>query len=148
MHRSGYLEDDPIKLVDSPNVETKLLPAITEEQMRLLSAATETLRDRCIVNLLFDSVLRLSELCAILPDDIDWNTNTLQMKVKGNREARAAFTSGTGRLLRELLAKTDSHSLPTLLGDETQRHTGHADKAVQESGLSLQCTYLQERICV
>ncbi len=104
LHRQGYLEDNPIRLVDSPSVARKMLPSVTEEQVDVLLEATESQRDRCIVSILFDSGLRLSELCAIKPDDIDWKANTLKVRVKGNREAKAPFTSHTARLLKQHLS--------------------------------------------
>jgi len=101
--------------VDSPSVAKKMLPSVTEQQLDILLEATESLRDRCIVSLLFDSGLRLSELCAIKPGDIDWSNNTIKAVVKGNREAKAAFTSRTATLLKEYLT-TDGHNQDTLFG--------------------------------
>lgn len=83
--------------------------------MEILLKATETLRDTCIVSLLFDSGLRLSEVCAIKPNDTDWSNNTLKVVVKGNREAKAAFTPDTATLIREYLV-TNGHSQGSLFG--------------------------------
>ena len=65
LYRQGYLKENPIRLVDSPSVVKRLLPSITEQQLDILLEAIETLRDTCIVSLLFDSGLRLSEICSI-----------------------------------------------------------------------------------
>jgi integrase len=115
LQRQGYLKENPIHLVDSPSVAKKLLPSITEQQLGILLKATETLRDTCIVSLLFDSGLRLSELCSIKPSHIDWGTNTLRVVVKGNREAKAAFTPMTATLLKEHIA-TNGHNHDSLFG--------------------------------
>jgi len=115
LHRSGRIEENPMKLVDRPYVAKKLLPSITEEQVQLLLNAAENLRDRCIIAVLFDSGLRLSEVCNIKPGDIDWGTNTLKVVVKGNREAKAAFTPKTATLLKEYLAN-DGHNQGSLFG--------------------------------
>jgi integrase len=104
LHRQGYLEVNPIKLIDRPSVSKKMLPSVTEEQVHILLEAAESQRDRCIVSLLFDSGLRLSELCAIKQDDIDWKANILTVMVKGNREAKAVFTSRTARFLRDYIS--------------------------------------------
>ncbi len=113
LHRQCYLKDNPIKLVDSPSITKKMLPSVTEEQLDILLKAAENQRDRCIVSLLFDSGLRLSELCAIKPSDMDWSNNTIRVVVKGSREAKAAFTSRTATLLQEFLV-IDSYD--TLFG--------------------------------
>ena len=98
--------------MNSPHVAKKLLPSITDEQAQLFLS---TARDRCIIAMLFDSGLRLSEVCSIKPSDIDWSTHTLSVLVKGNREAKAAFTPNTATILREYLAK-NSHSPDSLFG--------------------------------
>jgi integrase len=115
LHRQGYIEDNPIKLVDTPHVARKMLPAITEEQVQILLKVADSLRDKCIITMLFDSGLRLSEVCSIKPSDIDWSTNTLRVMVKGNREAKAAFTPNTAKLLSEYLSR-NGHSPNSLFG--------------------------------
>ena len=113
LHRQGCLEDNPVRLVDSPSIAKKILPSITEEQPDILLKAAESQRDKCIVILLFDSGLRLNELCAIKPSDIDWGNNTIRVVVKGNREAKGAFTSRTASLLQQHLA---ANGYDTLFG--------------------------------
>jgi len=98
LEREGY--SNQIKRVDAPKVQGKLLPSITIEQLDILLAAIDNLRDKLIVSLLFDSGLRLSEICAIKSEDIDWESNTIKVIVKGNREAKACFTPHTATILK------------------------------------------------
>jgi integrase len=98
------IDSNPIDRVVSPKVVRKLYSAITEEQVEILLTQAEILRDKCIVSLLFDSGLRLSEMCAIQPDDIDWSTYTIRVVVKGGREAKAPFTPRTAALLNQYMS--------------------------------------------
>jgi site-specific recombinase XerC len=102
-YKEGLVKENPIDRVDTPIVAKKLLPSITPEQFSLLIEATDNLRDKCIVSLLFDSGLRLSEICNIEANNIDWDSNTLRVVVKGNREAKAVFTPKTATLLKTYL---------------------------------------------
>jgi integrase len=111
LYRNGYLKDNPIRLVDKPNVTRKILPSITEQQMQIVFDAADNLRDRCIVSLLFDSGLRLSEICSIKTSNIDWASNTLRVIVKGNREEKAAFTPKTAALLKQQLGANGHNML-------------------------------------
>ncbi|MFC1897707.1 tyrosine-type recombinase/integrase [Chloroflexota bacterium] len=101
--------------MDSPHVAKKLLPSVTEEQVQILLKTTDSLRDKCVITMLFDSGLRLSEVCNIKHSDIDWSTNTLNVLVKGNREAKAAFTPNIANLLQEYIAK-NGHGSDSLFG--------------------------------
>ena len=67
---------------------------------------TDSLRDRAMVFLLFDSELRSSELASIQSTNKDSRSNTLRVAVKGNREARAAFSCNTAMLLKEHLSNS------------------------------------------
>ena len=51
--------------------------------------------------------MRLSELTNIKRDDIDWNTYTISIIGKGNKQRRAPFTRQTARLLQVYLG--DNH---------------------------------------
>ena len=115
LYRNGHIEENPIQLVDRPHVARKLLPSITAQQLDILIEAAGNLRDRCIIGLLFDSGLRLSEICSIKHDDIDWDSNILRVVVKGNREAKAAFTLSTATLLKRYLA-SNGHNQGILFG--------------------------------
>lgn len=46
-----------------------------------------------------------------MPSQIDWDSNILRVTVKGNREAKAAFTSKTAGYLREHIAMNGHDSL-------------------------------------
>jgi integrase len=114
LFKQGYIESNPIVKVDRPKVSEKLLPAITDEQLNILLSRLESVRDRCILSLFFDSGLRVSELANIKSEDIDWDSNVVKVIVKGNREAKAAFTPKTAMLLKEYLSSNGHNQ--TLFG--------------------------------
>ena len=114
LYRQNQLQDNAIQLVDAPKIAKKLLPSVTSEQVQILIDAADCLRDKCIIGLFFDSGLRLNEICTITPEDIDWDDLTVKVTVKGNREAKAAFTPNTAELLKEYLS-CNGHD-ETLLG--------------------------------
>ena len=91
MHTQGMLRHDPTSELDSPRVEKHLPSAISPEQVdRLLTApaaGTSTgLRDRALLELLYATGLRVSELVALDVDDLDMSTGTLRCTGKGNKE--------------------------------------------------------------
>ena len=115
LYKNGHIYENPIYLVDKPHVAKKLPPSITEEQFSLLKEVTEINRDTCIISLLFDSGLMISELCSVRCEDIDWDSNTLKVVVKGNREAKAVFTPSTATLLQDYIS-SNKHEKYSLFG--------------------------------
>jgi len=114
--KSGYglnTQNNPILSVDSPKREKRIMPSINERQVEYLVSRVDSIRDECIIRLLFDSGKRLSELSGIKHNDIDWETHTIIIG-KGNKQRRAPFTDRTARLLKLYLR--DNHAEGNIWG--------------------------------
>jgi site-specific recombinase XerD len=60
------------------------------------------IRDKAIIGLFADSGIRLNELVNIKPDDIDWESRTVVIMGKGNKQRKALFTERTASMLKQL----------------------------------------------
>src|SRR5215813_9503100 len=121
--REGILEVNPARLVHSPSVERKLPNHLTIEQMIkfIESPETDTVlgkRDRAILELLYASGIRVSELVNLSLTDIDFNNQTLRVKGKGRKERIVPFGDHAKKALQdylgvrgELLAEADPGKL-------------------------------------
>jgi len=115
--KSGYRlnpQDNPILLVQAPKVEKRILPGVTDKQVEELIESADNLRDKCMISLLADSGIRLSELCGIKREDINWDSRTVTIIGKGNKQRRAPFTQRTDTFLRAHLA--DNHATGPIWG--------------------------------
>lgn len=89
--RKKLLPHNPAKNVKSPK-KAKTLPRAlpVDEVFALLETpAVKTvlgLRDRAILELLYGSGLRISELCALSMDDVDGKSRVVRVLGKGNKE--------------------------------------------------------------
>ena len=99
----------PPERIELAKVPERSLDLITSAELkRLLEAPDgdkiEDLRDKAILELLFSTGLRVSELCS-LPRDIDLTTDELSIIGKG-RKVRVVFMSDySKKILKEYLAK-------------------------------------------
>ena len=94
--REEILDNNPAMLVSSPRVDRKLPNHLSIEQMvRFIETPeTETVlgkRDRAILELLYASGLRVSELVGLNLLDIDFANQTLRVKGKGRKERMVPF---------------------------------------------------------
>ena len=94
--REGILEANPARMVASPRVERKLpnhLPI--QDMIRFIETPdVETVlgkRDRAILEILYASGLRVSELASLNLSDIDFENQTLLVKGKGRKERIVPF---------------------------------------------------------
>jgi site-specific recombinase XerD len=106
--------DNPMLLIDTPKVEKRILPSLTQEQVCYLIQQVECVRDKAIISLFADSGLRLNELASIRACDIDWGEHTVTIWGKGNKQRKAPFTERTAIILRDWLPN-NGHS-PNIWG--------------------------------
>jgi len=102
-------QDNPIRAVDPPKVENKILPSLNTAQLDYLIAQARCVRDKAIISLFADSGLRLSELTNIKTDDIDWHNRLIRVWCKGRKEGLAPFGERTEQLLEEWLSQYKSN---------------------------------------
>jgi len=107
--RQGVWEENPASLVSTPKLPKKLPSFLTVEQtFRLLDAPfPDTVlgrRDKAILELIYATGMRVSELVSLDVGDVDLRTRTLRAKGKGRKERLLPFGSKAARALEDYLA--------------------------------------------
>ncbi|KAF0249309.1 MAG: integrase/recombinase XerC [bacterium] len=95
--KEKVIDNNPAQLVSSPRVEKKIPNTLTiDEVLKFLEVPDqETVlgkRDRAILELLYGSGLRVSELVNLNLNDIDFKHYGLRIKIKGRRERIVPFS--------------------------------------------------------
>ena len=127
--RRGLLTGDPATRLQVPKAH-RTLPAVLRQDQALaaMSAAKSgslqgdplALRDRLIVELLYATGIRVSELCGLDIDDIDTGHRLLRVLGKGNKQRSAPFGEPAAEALQAWLdggrpALVTAESGPALL---------------------------------
>ena len=104
LFENNIIENNPAQLIENPKKRRKLPTIITEnEVMKLLESpdvkTSKGLRDKCILELLYSSGLRISELLNIKINEISKEKNFLKIKGKGNKERLVPIGSSAMNLL-------------------------------------------------
>ena len=133
-YRRGYLDSDPGLLVTSARGDQKLPQVQTpSDTAELLSyAATRTreenspaaIRDWAILETIYATGIRVSEVCSLDTTSIDQQGMTLRMIGKGNKERVVPFTRACLSALQAWL----SHGRPSLAIPEAGRALFVGDK--------------------
>lgn len=127
--RRGLLASDPAARLQVPKAH-RTLPAVLRQDQALaaMTAAKSgaeqgdplALRDRLIVELLYATGIRVSELCGLDVDDVDTSHRLVRVLGKGNKQRTAPFGQPAAEALRAWLsdgrpALTTAESGPALL---------------------------------
>jgi site-specific recombinase XerD len=104
--RHGAVESSPIKNLSLPKLEKRLPKFLTIQQMKDLLAApakllemrkltkgagrpisaAACLRDLAVLETIYSCGLRISELCGLRAEDIDWSEQLVRVRGKGKKE--------------------------------------------------------------
>jgi integrase/recombinase XerD len=114
------LERDPTEFLGVPKIERYLPETLSEPEIaRLLSAAGGKtpleIRDRAIVELLYASGLRVSELCGARLENLDLDEGFIRVLGKGNKQRLVPVGSGARKALQRYLQA----GRPELVGKKT-----------------------------
>jgi integrase/recombinase XerD len=89
--RLGQVRTDPTELIESPKLPRSLPKAITEAEVERLLAAPdvqspEGLRDKAMLELMYATGLRVSELVGLRVDEVNLRQGALRVRGKGGKD--------------------------------------------------------------
>lgn len=122
--RCGLLSSDPAARLQLPKTRRTLPAVLRQDQaLRAMSAANSgaqqgaplALRDRLIVELLYATGIRVSELCGLDIRDVDASRRVLRVLGKGDKQRTVPFGEPAAEALRSWL----SDGRPTLITAES-----------------------------
>jgi integrase/recombinase XerD len=133
--REGSLRDDPTAQIAMPKIGRSLPKSLTEEEVEsLLNAPVVSdplgARDRTMLEVLYATGLRVSELVTLKYSQLNLNQGVLRVHGKGDRERLIPLGEEAIRWLREfigsgrgeiLLDRTTDYLFPTRRGDHMTR---------------------------
>ena len=104
------IDNNPFKIISNPKKDKKLPNFLNYEEIEKIFESFEdntpfNLRNRCIVELLYDTGVRVSELVNIKISDIDFNEKTINISGKGRKERIVYFGDYLYEVLNEYIKK-------------------------------------------
>lgn len=108
--RVGQRKDDPTASIQSPKPERPLPHSLSEREVEALLAAPDTadtlgLRDRAMLELLYASGLRVSELVGLRHEQVNLRQGVLRITGKGNKERLVPIGDEAVNWLQRYLAE-------------------------------------------
>lgn len=86
------IQKDPTRKVKPPRKEKRLPKALTVEELEMIREACKTPRERALVEVLYATGGRLSEIQGLNRRDIDWQNKSAKVIGKGDKEREVYFS--------------------------------------------------------
>jgi integrase/recombinase XerD len=133
--REGMIQEDPTVKIEMPKIGRALPKALTESEVEALLNAPEISdplghRDRAMLEVLYATGLRVSELINLRQNQVNLNQGVLRVRGKGDRERLIPLGEEAQRWVREfvngprieiLLERQSEYLFPTRRGDHMTR---------------------------
>jgi len=133
--REGMIAGDPTAKIDMPKIDRPLPKSLTENEVEALLAAPDTSdplghRDRTMLEVLYATGLRVTELISLLQSEIDLTQGVLRVRGKGERRRLIPLGDESQNWLRDFLAgprveilleRHTDYLFPTRRGDRMTR---------------------------
>lgn len=109
LYSEGLIKINPARVVSSVKLNRRLPKFLTvDDSFRLVEAPSEekfiVQRDRAILELLYGSGIRVSELCGLNLEDVDLREGLVKVRGKGNKERIVPIGKHTKEALKKYLA--------------------------------------------
>ncbi len=135
--KQGIATNNPATGIPAPKASKRLPDTLDANKLeQLLNLETDdsiSVRDRAMMELLYASGLRLSELTSMNLTDIDWQQQSILVTGKGNKQRRVPFGNKARKALKQWL----THRTLLLIQEETavfisRRGTRISNRSVQQ----------------
>lgn len=109
-----YIPKNPTKRIKPTKIDKRIRSAMSLEDIEMMRCACATSRERCILELLFSTGIRLEELHGIDINDLNWQDNSIKVIGKGNKERIVYFSAKAKVYIKKYLTdrpKSNSNAL-------------------------------------
>lgn len=110
LDEEDYILKNPVKKIHHIKSKKSIKKAFSEEEIIRLQDSCTSKRDRALIDFLYSTGVRVSELCRLNITDIDFNNKELIVFGKGNKERIVYFDSRTKVHLIDYLESRDDNN--------------------------------------
>lgn len=110
LYRRKYIKSNPIAQLECIKVPKKVKHPFSAEEMELMRLHCEQIRDLAIIETLYSTAVRVSELTGMNRDDISFSDKDVTVTGKGNKQRETYMNASMGVYLRLYLeSRTDNN---------------------------------------
>jgi integrase/recombinase XerD len=126
-----YIPKNPMKNIKQTKPEKRVRKALSDEELERLRCACETPRENAIVEFMYSTGCRVSEVESVNIRDINWQKQSLMVIGKGDKEREVYLTARALLMLQNYL-ETRHDNNPALFVCSKGEHARMGVRSLQE----------------
>lgn len=123
----GYLQSNPSSVIKPIKYEAKPRQALTQMDLEYMRLSCRTSKERAIIEVLYSTGCRVSELVGLKKDDIDWNTGSVHLFGKGNKHRTSFLNAKATVALRTYLSEREDDGEYLIVSDRKPHRLMHKE---------------------
>lgn len=123
--KEGLIEKNPCANIAPIKCKKVIRRPYTAEEIERLKEACTNIRDKAIISMLLSTGCRISEVCALNRDDVDFQRLECKALGKGNKERKVYIDSVTAMLLKRYFRTRGDITQALFVGKGSERLTPH-----------------------
>lgn len=122
-HAEGYIESNPARNIKPIRHEIKQREALTQVELEYVRKACQTKRETAMVEFMYSTGCRVSELVDVKKSDINWREKTVHLLGKGRKHRTSFINAKCEVALKEYLDGRDD-DCENIFVSERKPHRG------------------------
>lgn len=127
---NGYIENNPCALIKPIHYEKKEREPLNDIEMEQIRSVCTTLREKAIIELLYSTGCRVSELCSIKIKDIDLKSREVHLFGKGKKH-RTVFLNARAIVALNKYINNRGFESDYVIASERNPHNGVTSRTIQ-----------------
>ena len=123
LHKEGLITDNPCANLSPIKCAKKVRAPYSDVDIEKLKEACDTSRDKAIISFLLSTGCRISEVCGLNRDSIDFVARECTVLGKGNKERTVFLDEVTSMLVQRYLSERNDSSDALFAGKGSERMT-------------------------
>lgn len=121
LHKEDLIKKNPCANLNKIKYAKKVRIPYSSTDIELMKEACRSIRDRAIIAFMLSTGARISEVCGLNRDDIDFQAMECKVLGKGNKERTVYLDNVSAMLLRRYMAERKDESRALFAGRGTDR---------------------------
>jgi len=123
-HNEGIISTNPAAKLQLPKIGKRIPKAMSEEQIEMLRTACESPLESAILETFFATGCRLSEVQQLNRNSINWETRSIIVRGKGDKEREVYFTVRCAIWLKKYLNRRKDNNVALFVTERKFKSEG------------------------
>ncbi len=123
LHKEGLLQSNPCANLGPIKCRKQIKVPYSDIDIEVLKESCDCSRDKALISFLLSTGCRISEVCALDKDNVDFQNMECTVLGKGDKERTVFFDDVTAMLLKRYLSERKDDSPALFSGKGTERMT-------------------------